>query len=208
MLIVSGSMAHGQHHGQHGNPDDLDGYIAKMEAPDRAEWQRPDDVVKLLALKPGQTACDVGAGPGYFALRLAKAVGAQGRVFAADVEPRILAVLRERIRAAGLRNVTPVLALDDDALLPRGACDLILIVDTFHHFPDGTGYLRRLREALAPGGHVVNIDFHKRDTPVGPPVEHRVAREEFLKSAEAAGLMVVSEPTLLPYQYFLVMKPR
>src|SRR6185503_4518282 len=148
-------------------------YLAKLESPERNEWQKPDEVLRTIGIQPGQTACEIGAGPGYFTLRMAALVGAKGHVFAVEVEPRILTVLRERLVTAGAHNVTPVLALDADPLLPRASCDLILIVNTFHHFPDGTAYLKRLVEALKPGGRLVNIDFHKRETPIGPPVEHR-----------------------------------
>ena len=196
---------HGQH-GQHGNPADLDAYIARMEEPERATWQKPDEVVAALQLKPGQTACDIGAGPGYFAIRLARAVGESGQVFGVEVEPRMLEALRKRLETAHVRNLTPVLSLAGDPLLPPNACDLILIVDTYHHFPDGPGYLRRLVRSLRPGGKIVNIDFHKRELPLGPPVEHKVSREAFLKDAEEAGLKPVAEPGFLPYQYFLVLQ--
>jgi ubiquinone/menaquinone biosynthesis C-methylase UbiE len=195
------------HHERHRNPEDLEAYIARMEEPGRAEWQKPDEVMRALDLKSGQTACDIGAGPGYFALRIARAVGATGGVYAIDVEPRILEALRKRLQQSGLRNVTPVLALSDDPLLPPRACDLILIVDTYHHFPDGTAYLRRLTSLLKPGGRIVNIDFHKRELPVGPPPEHKLTRETFLQQASAAGLVLATEHTFLPYQYFLVLKP-
>jgi ubiquinone/menaquinone biosynthesis C-methylase UbiE len=194
-------MGHGHH--QHGNPEDLAAYIAKMEDPARDAWQLPDAVLRALAVAPGQTVCDVGAGPGYFALRLARA-GAN--VFAVEVEPRILEVLRDRVRAAGA-PVTPVFGLPDDPLVPPASCDLVLVVDTFHHFPDGVAYLRRLARALKPGGRFVNIDFHKRELPVGPRLEHKVAREEFLRTAEAAGFRLVHEESFLPYQYFLQMQP-
>jgi ubiquinone/menaquinone biosynthesis C-methylase UbiE len=208
-IVIASAMSSEPHgHSRHGNPADLEAYIARMEEPARAQWQKPDEVVAALQLQAGQVACDVGAGPGYFALRLARAVGAGGRVFAVDVEPRILEVLRERIQSAGVRNVTPVLSLADDSLLPDGACDLILIVDTYHHFPDGPAYLRRLSQSLRPGGRVVNIDFHKRALPVGPPIEHKIARETFLKDAAAAGLVLASEHQFLPYQYFVVLTPR
>jgi len=211
LLMTLSHSAHGQHHAghdHHGNPDDLEGYIAKLEDPARDAWQLPDKVVAALALQPGATACDIGAGPGYFALRMARAVGARGQVFAVDVEPRILDVLRQRIAKSTLRNVTPVLALGDDPLLPPASCDLILIVDTFHHFPDGAAYLKRLTAALRPGGQIVNIDFQKRELPVGPPVEHKVAREDFIALAQRAGLQVVNEPTFLPHQYFLMLRPK
>lgn len=202
---------HGHAHGgggKHGNPDDIEGYIAKLEEPSRDAWQKPDEVVKALDVKPGQTVCDIGAGPGYFALRFAKAVGDRGAVFGVDVEPRILDVLRARIEKSGPRNVTPVLALPDDPLLPAASCDLVVVVDTYHHFPDGVAYLRRLARALRPGGRIANIDFQDRETPVGPPLGHRVSREAFLTDAGKAGLDVVTEPAFLPYQYFVVLKAR
>jgi len=200
--------AHGDKaHGHHGNPEDVDAYVARMEEPERSEWQKPDQVVAALGLRPGQVACDIGAGSGYFALRLARAVGDAGQVFAIDVEARILEVLRQRIERAGARNVTPVLSLPGDALLPRRACDVILIVNTYHHFPDGPAYLRGLARSLRPGGRIVNIDFHKRELPVGPRVEHLVAREAFLEDAQAAGLKLVAEHRMLPHQYFLVLAP-
>lgn len=189
------------------NPRDLKAYIAAQEEPARAAWQKPDEVLRALHLRPGQTACDVGAGPGYFTLRLARAVTPEGHVFAVDVEPKILDALRDRVAKAGARNVTPVLGLGDDPLLPAAACDLILIVDTYHHFRDGTAYLRRLRGALRPGGRLVNVDFHKRATPLGPPLAHRLAREDFLRDAEAAGFKLLEEPTFLENQYFLVLAP-
>ncbi len=208
IMIASAMSSEPRGHSRHGNPADLESYIARMEEPARAQWQKPDEVIAALQLRAGQVACDVGAGPGYFALRLARAVGPGGRVFAVDVEPRILDVLRERIQSAGVRNVPPVLSLADDSLLPDGACDLILIVDTYHHFPDGPAYLRRLSQSLRPGGRIVNIDFHKRALPVGTPIEHKVAREAFLNDAAAAGLALASEHRFLPYQYFVVLTPQ
>ena len=207
LLAAVLTTAHGAGaHGQHGNPADLDGYIARMEEPERAQWQKPDEVVAALQLKAGQVACDIGAGPGYFSLRLARAVGEAGHVFAVDVEPRILEALRKRIQSSKAKNISPVLSLPEDPLLPRNACDLILIVDTYHHFPDGPAYLRSLSRSLRPAGQLVNIDFHKRDLPVGPPVDHKVSREAFLRDAQAASLELVAEQQFLPYQYFLILR--
>jgi ubiquinone/menaquinone biosynthesis C-methylase UbiE len=118
----------------------------------------------------------------------------------------MLEVLRQRIQAAHLRNVTPVLALDGDPLLPDATCDVALVIDTHHHFPDAAAYLRRLARTLKKGGRIVEIDYHKRELPVGPDPEHKVAREQVLRDAEAAGLVLAGELTFLPYQYFLVFK--
>jgi SAM-dependent methyltransferase len=133
-------------------------------------------------------------------------VGPRGRVFAVDVEPRALDALRARIEARHLRNVTPVLGLGDDPLLPPASCDLILIVDTYHHFPDRTAYLRKLAAILKPDGRVANIDFRRGQTPTGPPQDHRVAREDFLREAAAAGYRVDRELTFLDSQYFVVLR--
>jgi len=194
--------------GQYGNPSNLDEYIAELSSPARDAWQKPDQVVGALGLKAGETACDIGSGPGYFTLRLARAVGPSGFVYAIDVEARMLQALRERIERARVRNVAPVLALSDDPLLPPGACDVVLVVNTYHHFPDRAGYLKRLRQSLKPHGRLVNIDYQKRPTPIGPPLDHRVAREAFLSEAKAAGLSLSGEQSFLPYQYYVVLQAK
>jgi ubiquinone/menaquinone biosynthesis C-methylase UbiE len=197
---------HRHEHDEHGNPHDLARYLEKLTSDERGEWQQPDRVVKALALKKGATAADVGVGPGYFALRMAKAVGRAGRVFGVDVEPRLLAELVKRVAAARVKNVTPVLGLPGDPLLPPRSCDLILIVNMFHHVPDPVAFLRTLARALRPRGRIVNIDFQKGDFPLGPPIEHKIAREEFLRLAARAGLRLAREHTFLAYQYFLELR--
>lgn len=198
-------MGHAGHeHDHYRNPADLEDYLQRLEGSERAGWQKPDETVAALQLRPSDTACEIGAGPGYFALRLARTAG---HVFAVEAHPRMLEILRERIASAGAGNVTPVLGLQGDPLLPPASCDLALIVNTFHHFPDGKAYLRRVVRALKPGGRVVNIDFHERELPVGPPPEHKLSRDAFLRIASEAGLRLDREHTFLPWQYFLVLKP-
>lgn len=210
LVLAAPVPAQAQHgaRGRHGNPADLDAYVARLLDPARDAWQKPAAVIEALGLRSGQTACDIGSGPGYFTLRLAEAVGDKGLVYAVDVEPRILGALRDRVATSAARNVVPVLGLPADPLLPPAACDVVLIVDTYHHFPDGPAYLRRLVRSLAPGGRIVNVDYEKRPTPTGPPLDHRVSREEFVAEAAAGGLDVVAQPELLPHQYLVVLKPR
>jgi len=195
---------HAERHGRHGNPDDLSSYIERLSDPSRDAWQLPERVIDALGLEPGKVACDIGVGPGYFTLRLAKVVGAGGRVYAVDVEPVMLQTLLKPLQAAGLANVTPILALPDAPLLPEGVCDVALIVNTYHHFPDGPAYLRRLARSLAPGGRVVNIDFHPgaKDAP-----RHSIAREVFLEQAKTGGFGLEREEEFLSRQYFLVLRP-
>jgi ubiquinone/menaquinone biosynthesis C-methylase UbiE len=192
--------------GTHGNPADLAGYIARLESPERAAWQMPDQVVAAFGLRPGHVVADVGAGPGYFALRLARQVGRRGRVFAVDVEPALLAVLRERVAAGKHERITPVLGLPGDPLLPEASCDRVLSVNAYHHYADRPAALRRMARLLRRGGRLALVDFHKRESPVGPPLAERVAREQVLAESRRAGLRVVRELTFLPYQYFFLLR--
>jgi SAM-dependent methyltransferase len=202
-----GPGGHGPGRDRHGNPDDFDPYLARLEDPERAAWQKPDEVVRALGLREGAVACDLGAGPGVFTVRLARAVGPRGRVHAIDVDARMIELLRGRVRDAGVSNVNAILAPDGEAALPPEPCDAILVVNTFHHFPDGAAALRRLATALAPGGVLANVDFHEGELPVGPPADHKVSRAAFLSAAAGAGLEVVREETFLPYQYFVLLRP-
>lgn len=188
------------------SPQDFAAFVGRMLDPGRDRWQRPAHVLRALRVRRNAVIADVGAGPGYFTIPLARAVGPGGRVYAVDPEPRSLERLRRRLGTHGVRNVTPVLSRGDDPHLPASACDLVLIIDTYHHFPDGPAFLRRAARALKAGGCLVGIDFEKRETPVGPPVEHRIAREEFLRDARRAGLAPVAEHRFLPYQYFIVLQ--
>jgi ubiquinone/menaquinone biosynthesis C-methylase UbiE len=198
-------MAH-EHRDAHGNPADLAQYLARLEAPDRKQWQMPDAVVAALALRPGHIVADLGAGPGYFSLPLARRVGKLGRVFAVDVEPAILTVLRERLAVQRIDRITPVLGLPDDPLLPAASCDRVLSVNAYHHYRNRPAALRRMARLLRRGGRLAVIDFDKRESPMGPPVSERVSREQLLADCKRAGLRVAKELTFLPHQYFFLLR--
>jgi len=179
-------------------------YIAMLEDPARDAYQKPDEVVKALALKPGTVVADVGSGSGYFSLRLAQAVGDSGRVYAVDVSPDMVLHLTRRVRDAGVRNVQSVLSAPDDPLLPDASVDLFFICDTWHHIDERGPYIDLMKRMLRPGGRVAIVDFHKRELPFGPPLAMKIAREDLVKEMEAGGLRLAAEHTFLPYQYFLV----
>ena len=192
-------------HRLHGDPA---AYIAFLDDPAREAYQKPDDVMKALALRPGEVVADIGAGSGYFTVRFARAVGETGRVYAVDISPDMIRHLNRRIRDAGIRNVVTVLSEPDDPLLPDASVDRFVIVDTWHHIEDQPRYLALLKRMLKPGGQVVHIDYQKRELPVGPPVSMKVAREDLVRQMEAAGFRLAAEHTFLPYQYFLVFSVR
>jgi len=187
---------------------DIEQWTKVFDDPSRDAWQKPAEVVAALGLRQGMCVADLGAGTGYFSRRLSAAVGPQGTVLAVDTEPNMVAHLRERAEHEGTANVVPILASPGDPRLPAHAVDVILIVDTFHHIDDRLTYLRRLPHFLRPGGRVAIIDWQKRELPVGPPPEHKLAREQVLEEMEAAGWSLAAEPDVLAYQYFLVFWPR
>jgi ubiquinone/menaquinone biosynthesis C-methylase UbiE len=186
---------------------DSKAYIASLEDPARDAYQKPHEVVMALGLKDGERIADIGAGSGYFAMRFAHHVGANGRVFAVDISPDMIVHLNQRVRDAGVDNVRTILALPDDPLLSDGSVDRAFICDTWHHIGNHPQYLARLKKALKPGGQIVIIDFQKRETPVGAPMEMRVSREDVVREFEQNGFKLLKEHTFLPYQYFLVFGP-
>lgn len=173
-----------------GNPEHLDEYIRKLEEPDRDVWQKPGEVLRALELSPEAVVGEIGAGSGYFTLRLAALVS---HVFAADADSRLVEILRDRVAKAAVRNVTPVLALAEDPFLPSGRCDLVLTVNAYHHFPNPPTYLRRVGRALRRGGRIAIIDF-----------QEKTARDQVMQDAQAASLRLIAEHGFLPQQHFLV----
>jgi ubiquinone/menaquinone biosynthesis C-methylase UbiE len=209
LLLVVCAAAGGSHDAtSHHSFAEVERWSTVFDDPSRDAWQKPAEVVAALGLRPGMTVADLGAGTGYFSRHLAAAVGADGTVLAADTEPNMVAHLRERAERERTANVVPILASADDPRLPAHATDVVLIVDTFHHIDDRVTYLRRLRRFLRPGGRVAVIDWQKGQLPVGPPPEHKLPREQVVDEMAAAGYALVAEPTFLPYQYFLVFRPR
>ena len=186
-------------------PKELAGALRRQLNPRRATWQKPAVLVRALGLRRGQVVAEIGSGPGYFTPRLARAVGPSGHVYAVDPEAAVLDVLRRRVARMGARNVTPVLGRDDDPLLPRGRCDVAVLINCYHHMHGRVAFLRRLVAALPKNARVVNIDWDEK-TEFGPPPKRRVPRARFLRDAKRAGLRLVADRSVLPHQYFLVLR--
>ena len=186
---------------------DVEKWKRIFDDPKRDEWQKPQQVVEALGLSPGNIVADIGAGTGYFERYLSKAVAPGGIVLAIDTEPAMVRQLGERALKEQTANVVPVLALPQEPFLPPGRADRVLVVDTYHHVDDRIRYFRRLADALAPGGRIAIVDFHKRPLPVGPPPEHKLPREFVLDEMKQAGYRLADEKTFLPYHYFLIFQP-
>jgi len=158
----------GASHGDHMEHSfaDVERYAKSFDDPKRDAWQMPDRVIAALDLKPGQSVADVGAGTGYFTVKLAKSSGAP-KVFASDIEPNMVKHLQHRAMTEGLKNVTAVQATKESPKLPEPV-DVVLVVDTYHHIADRVAYFNALKRSLKPGGRVAIVDF-KKGSPEGPP---------------------------------------
>jgi predicted methyltransferase len=175
----------------------------------RDTWQRPDDVVTVLAVEPGDRVADLGAGEGYFVEYLSAAVGADGRVYAVEVEADLAASLSERF-PAGSSNVETILGHYDDPLLPDGELDLVLLVNTYHHIEDRPAYFRRLAGDLAPGGRVAILE---PDGELGGILSltldegHTSVASEVTSEMSEAGYRHAASHDFLPVQIFEVYAP-
>ena len=186
-------------------PKELAGALKRQLNPARKRWQKPALLVRALRLRRGQMIAEIGAGPGYFTPLLARAVGPSGHVFAVDPEAQVLDVLRKRLSRAGVKNVTPVLGRDDDPLIPRGRCQVAVIINAYHHFHGAPAFLRRLVSELPRGARVINVDWNE-NSEFGPPPRRRIPRTRFLRDARRAGLRLVADRKVLEHQYFLELR--
>ena len=197
---------HGEHH--HGMPHRFEDPIKWekiFEDPERDVWQRPDEVVTHMAIEPGMTVADIGAGTGYLLERLARAAGPEGRVLALDVEASLVEHMKARVESGGeaWKTVEARKVPFDDPQLAAESTHRIVILDTWHHIGDREVYAGKLREALAPDGRVFIVDF-TLDSPHGPPAKHRLVAEQVIAELEAGGLKAGVVEESLPNQYIVV----
>lgn len=177
--------------------------LGELEGPDRELWQKPDQVMDALGIADGSIVADLGAGGGWFTVRLARRVGPQGMVYAEDVQEQMIESIERRMQREGLRNVRTLLGTEVDPKLPRKV-EVMLIVDSFYEVRNPVALLQRIREQLVPNGRLGIVEFRKDGGGPGPPLEERVDESAVLANAEAAGLRLIARETFLPYQYLLV----
>lgn len=193
----------GGHHHAFANAD---AWTQVFDDPARDEWQRPDDVLRSLELEPAMTIADVGAGTGYFSVRLARVVP-QGGVIATDLSLDMVRFLNERARREQLPNLRAIQATPTSSGLTASSVDRILVVHVWHHLADRGEYARGLAAALRPGGRLFVVDFsptaHR-----GPPANMRVAPEAVIATLEGAGLSAKVSPIELPDQYIVDARRR
>ena len=184
---------------------DVEKYIAFLDRSDRAAWQKPDEVVKALALQGNETVFDLGAGSGYFSFKLAQAVP-RGKVVAADLEPEMIRHIHHKAMTEGITNLTPMIIKADDPQVP-GEADLVFVCDVLHHVGNRAAWLKKAASEMKPGARFVLVEFKEGKLPEGPPEAVKISRQQLIELVTQAGLPLESErPELLPYQVFLVFR--
>jgi ubiquinone/menaquinone biosynthesis C-methylase UbiE len=177
--------------------------LAELEVRDRDEWQEPDRIMDALGIADGARVADVGAGGGWFTLRLAKRVGPNGRVYAQDIQHQMIESIERRMQRENLRNVETKLGTPTDPKLPRNL-DAVLIVDTYPQLDEPVQLLKQLAASLAPNGRLGIVDFRKDVFGPGPAMSERLEPEEIIRDATRAGLRLHEHHKFLRYQYLLV----
>jgi arsenite methyltransferase len=186
-------------------------YLERLERPERDQDQKPAQVIEALALKPGMSVADLGAGSGYFTRRFVEAVTETGKVYVIDVEPEALKYVEESlVHLHRPYEAVFILARPDNPKIPVEAVDLIFVCNTYHHLEDRTVYFRNTQSALKPGGRIGIVDFYhdERSGDLGFPKRHLVARDKVIEEMTAAGYRLAKEHTFLPKQYFLEFSPQ
>jgi precorrin-6B methylase 2 len=167
------------------------------------EEERCSAMLGNLGVKPGMTVCDMGCGNGYYTLQLSKLVGPKGRVWAVDVQPEMLKLLGEQVRAAGAENVTAVQGQVHDPKLPPGEVDIFLLVDVYHEFSHPQQMLQCMHRWLAKDGVVVLVEYREEDPKVPIKPLHKMSRQQVLKELQANGFRLVRQFDGLPWQHML-----
>jgi ubiquinone/menaquinone biosynthesis C-methylase UbiE len=175
--------------------------------PERVAEEQPDKALDAIGLKKGDVVADIGAGVGYFAWRMAERVGPSGKVYANDIQPRMIEALKKNVAARGLTNVEAVLGVDDDPKLPAGKLDLVLLVDVYHEFSKPQKMLARIRESLKPSGRLVLLEYRKEDPAVPIRLEHKMTVQEVRAEIEPEGFRFETSLETLPRQHILIFRP-
>jgi SAM-dependent methyltransferase len=176
--------------------------------PEREQEEEPDKALDAIGIAKGSTVADIGAGVGYMTWRMAERVGPTGKVYANDIQPEMLRLLRRNMQERKLANVEPVLGAIDDPKLPPNAVDLVLMVDVYHEFSEPQAMLRRIREALRADGRLVLLEYRGEDPAVPIRPEHKMTVAQVKAELEPEGYRLDRVSEALPRQHILIFKKK
>jgi SAM-dependent methyltransferase len=177
---------------------------AWLDRPDRDAREQPERVLDALSLSPGMTAADVGAGTGYFTVRLARRVGPRGLVYATELSPEMLRAVDARVAREELPNVLLKLATEADAKLPPRCCDLVLLVDVYHELTDPPAVMSGIRRALKETGRLVLVEYRGEDAALAIKPAHKMTLAKIRAELEPLGFAFVESLEILPDQRIVI----
>ncbi len=175
-----------------------------LTRPEREAEEHPEAALDEISIPKGATVADIGAGVGFYSLRLAQRVGPTGKVYANDIQAGMLDMLKQRMQAAGVKNIIPVLGTVSDPKLPANTMDLELLVDVYHEFAQPQIMLRKLREALKPDGRLVLLEFRGEDEALPIRPEHKMTVKQVLAEIQPEGFHLAKRSEILPRQHILI----
>ncbi len=181
---------------------DIEKYVKRFEDPERVRWQKPDEVVRAMALKNGDRVADIGAGTGYFARRIAKAVAPAGSVTGYDTEKSMVEYMRGDAKKLGLPNYRAETVDAKKPALPDGAYDVIFMCNTYHHMEGRVDYLKHVKKSLKKNGRFIVID-QKMEAKDGPPKKLRLPKQTIVDEFRKAGFGLDKDHNILPDQIYL-----
>jgi len=176
-----------------------------LERQEREMEENTSQLLKNLAVKPGMVIADIGAGSGYHSTLLSKMVG-NGKVYAVDVEPEMIAYLNDRITLEGIKNIVPVLSTEQSVSLPANTIDMMLLVDVYHEFSYPYEMALSMLDALKPGGKLVLVEFRSEDPMVPIKTIHKMSEAQAVKELKAAGFNFEKNISNLPWQHCLIFR--
>jgi precorrin-6B methylase 2 len=177
-----------------------------LERPEREQEEQPSKLLEALQIHPGDVIADIGAGSGYLTFRLVKRTGPKGKVLAVDIQPEMLALIRQRMKATGVTNIDLIQGTESDPKLPASAVDLILMVDVYHEFSYPWEMTTAMVRALRPGGRLVFVEYRKEDPEVPIKLVHKMTERQVLKEMSLHPLTWVKTLGVLPRQHIIVFK--
>ncbi|MFN7949207.1 MAG: class I SAM-dependent methyltransferase [Blastocatellia bacterium] len=176
-----------------------------LERPDREETELPQQVIENMPLRPDSIVADIGAGTGYFTFRLSPRVP-EGKVYAVDIQPEMLALIEQRKQATDARNVIAVQGTETDTKLPPQSVDVVLLVDAYHEFSSPREMMESIVRSLKPGGRVVQIEYRGEDPDVPIKRLHKMTQQQAKKEMAAVGLVWKETRNFLPQQHFMIFE--
>jgi ubiquinone/menaquinone biosynthesis C-methylase UbiE len=179
-----------------------------LDRPEREAEEAPSILVKSLGLKPGMVVADIGAGSGYLSFLMAKPVGPTGKVYAEDIQPEMIDIVRAKSREKGITNVTPWIGTTTDPKLPPGSIDLMILVDVYHEFDRPYEMTASMLKALKPGGRLVFVEYRKEDPNVPIKEVHKMTVAQVRREMAIFPLVWVKTDEVLPRQHIIIFAKR